>query len=333
MINVSDIKVDFKTNGVTVGELGHDDPRFRYLKPGTIVVLADGVGELMDMVGEKMSTPKQDGDSDANYGGDFWTFKSFKEAVNIFRNKPESVVKYDPAELSIRDNDESGTQVEYDVTGDFIDMGRFMEGIPEAVGTMRAGNARNRRVNFVINLNQWANVKAKDVIHRGERILRLVDALEAGGVRCQLTGIDSNECAHIEVVIKQHQEPLTITDLAVALHTDFKRRIVFRIDEYSKTWDYGYGSPFVFSQALTPEVLYGGNNNELDIMIGSSLQGVEYIDGLFDKLERLLVWEMNKPVPEVESIKLDKEGIYFSPNGYRAEADIRREGLEAIRGD
>ena len=333
MINVSDIKVDYKTNGVTVGELGHRDPRFRHLDPETIVVFADGVGELMDMVSEKMPTPKQSGQSDHNSGRDFWTFKSFKEAVGIFRNKPESVVKYDPAELRIRDNNESGTQVEYDVTGDFIDMGRYMEGVPESVGTMRAGNARNRRVNFIINLNQWASVTASDVIHRGERILRLVDALEAGGVRCQLTGIDSNECAHIEVVIKQHQEPLTITDLAVALHTDFKRRVVFRIDEYSKSFRYGYGSPFVFAESLTPEVLYGGNSNELDIFIGSSLQGKSKIDDLFDKLECLLVWEMNKPVPEVESVKLEKEGLFFSPNGYRAESDIRREGLEAIRGD
>ena len=81
--------------------------------------------------------------------------------------------------------------------------------------------------------------------------------------------------------------------------------------------------------ARHPEMLHSGNNDEINIFIGSNMDGGK-IDHNFDKLEKLLVWEMSKPVPEVDSIKLDESGIYFNPNGLRASEEIRREGLEAI---
>lgn len=58
--------------------------------------------------------------------------------------------------------------------------------------------------------------------------------------------------------------------------------------------------------------------------------GWETIDSHFDKLEKLLVWEMSKPVPEVDAVKVDAHGIYFEPNGARSEDEIRQEGLDAI---
>lgn len=331
MIPEHEVDVFDKGNGVSFAELGKHHPHLRYLKPTTLVVHADGLDNLLGELNKKMPKPKKAGSSD-EFDWGFHHFASYREAMQIFRNTPEQVVKFDPGELRIKDNNEAGTMVEYDVVGDFIDMGRYMEGIPESVGTMHAGNARNRRVNLMINLNQWARIQEEDIRHRGERILRLIDALEAGGIRTQLIAIDSNECAHTEIIIKRHEEPLTISDLAVVTHPDFKRRIIFRIDEYSKTWEYGYGSPYIFADSITPELLDSGNNDEMDIMIGSNLIGKPNIDSLFDKLERLLVWEMSKPVPEVNSVKMDNKGIYFNPNGSRSESDIRREGLEAIHG-
>ena len=53
---------------------------------------------------------------------------------------------------------------------------------------------------------------------------------------------------------------------------------------------------------------------------------------MFDQIERLLVWEMSKPVTEVSSIKLDRNGVWFNPTGSRSEEDIKREGQEVING-
>jgi len=209
-----------------------------------------------------------------------------------------------------------------------------MEGIPEAWGSMHNGNARNRRVNILVNTMQVWSIDHKDVTHRGERILRLIDALEAGGVRTQIVGMGSHQCVHVEVVLKRHDEPLTITDLAVVSHPEFLRRIIFRVNEYSKTWDYGYGHAFVFGEALSrkPELLHTDSNDEMNIFIDSNMVGTDSIDKTFDQLEKLLIWEMSKPVPEVDAVKVDRRGIYFEPNGARDEEEVQREGQEAING-
>lgn len=330
MLEPHELKQTDKGVGYFIGEIKTQHPHLTYLRPTTIVTLFDGVDTALDFVTEKMPTAKEAKSSISTGRDGFNAFKNYQEALDTFRLHPEKLVTFDPAELRIKDADEVGNTVDYDVTGDYIDMGRYMEGIPESVGTMHQGNARNRRVNIIINLNQWHVIPHGIITHRGERILRLIDALEAGGVRTMLTGIESSECNHTEVIIKQHDEPLTITDLAIVSHPEFLRRIIFRIIEHSKTFGYGYGDALRFGGLLTPEIIEGTNVNELDIVIDSNFSNKASVDKAFDQLERLLVWEMSKPVPEVGSVKLDNKGIYFNPNGARAEADIRREGLEAI---
>lgn len=334
MLNEHEITVTDKGSGYTIGEVPSRHKQLDYLRAGALVCLFEGTDQLLDYVSEKMPTAKR-GESSISQGrSGFHAFDSYEEAMTTFRSTPEKVVKFDPSELRIKDEQESGTQVEYDVTGDFIDMGRYMEGIPETMGTMHSGNARNRRVNIMVNLNQRSGMPHEDITHRGERILRLVDALEAGGVRAMITGIESNECGHTEIILKHHDEPLTISDLAVVTHPEFLRRTIFRINEYSNTWDSGYGSAVKFSELLTPELIeVGASNSELNIVVDSNLSGISSIDNTFDQLERLLVWEMGKPVTEVSAIKLNNHGIYFNANGNRDEAEIRREGAEVIKGE
>jgi hypothetical protein len=288
----------------------------------------DGVDTALDYIAREMPEKRKSGASE-DYERNFNVFRTYDEAMDTYRKNPQSVVKYDPTELKVRDVNEAGSIVEYDVTGDYIDMGRHMEGIPETFGQMHNGNARNRRINIVVDLNFSSGVGEQTILRRGERILRLVDALEGGGVRTQLQAIESTECGHFEFTLKQHDEPLTISDLAVVTHPDWLRRIIFRLCEYSETWTYGYGYPRGFNNALTPENLAGDNLNELTIFIGNVENDAS---GWFDKLERLLIWELGKPVPEVSAIKLDGGGISFNANGARAEAEIREEGQNAIRG-
>lgn len=332
MITQDEIKVLDTGTGYVMGEMASQHKHLNYLKHGTIVGLFDGLDNMLDFITTKLKThPKGDASVQTGGSGDeFNAFNSYDEAMDTFRNHPEKMVKFDPSELRIRDESEAGTEVDYDVVGDFIDMGRYMEGIPESVGTMHGGKARNRRVSITINVCQRWDIQHGVITHRGERVLRLVDALEAGGVRTQLTAIESTECNHVEVILKRHDEPLTIADLAVATHPEFLRRAIFRIVEHSKTYKYGYGSAVNFDRLLKPEMLDSGNNDEMDIVIGSNILNISEVDKLFDQLERLLVWEMSKPVPEVSSVKVDSGGIYFNPNGSRSDDEIRREGLEAI---
>lgn len=330
MISQNEVKQVDSGDGYFIGEIEEQHKHLSYLRPGAIVTLFDGLDRTLDFISTKMKTHPKGDSSVKGDGARFNAFKSYDEALDTFRNHPEKVVKFDPSELRIKDESEAGSTVDYDVTGDFIDMGRYMEGIPEAVGTMHGGNSRNRRVSIVLNLNQMAVINHEVITHRGERILRLIDALEAGGIRTSLTAIESSECNHTEVILKRHEEPLTIADLAVVTHPEFLRRVIFRIIENSKTFSYGYGSAIDFGYKLTPELIEGDNINELDIVIDSNFRDNYSTDDMFDQLERLLVWEMSKPVPEVSSVKVAPDGIWFNPNGARASAEIRREGQEAM---
>ena len=329
MITQDEIKVIDNGSRYTIGEIKETHKNLKYLKKGTIVTLFDGIDTALDFINTNLKA-KESKSSEKEGRARFNAFDSYEQAMDTFRNKPEEITKFDPTEIRIRDTAESGIDVEYDVTGDYIDMGRYMEGIPETFGTMRSGNARNRRVNITLNLNQSAGIGHEVIQHRGERILRLIDALEAGGVRTMLTAIESSQCNHSEFVIKQHDEPLTISDLAIVTHPEFLRRAIFRIIEQSKTFVGSYGNVMDFGRALTPEIIEGDNNNELDIIIDGNQRDKESIDKTFDQAERLLVWEMSKPVPEVSSIKLDRYGIWFNPNGARSNSEIKREGNEVL---
>lgn len=333
MIPQDNYKIIDKGVGYTIGELTQTPQFFDYMRPKQIVTLFDGLDAALDFVTEKMPEPKY-GDSSLATGRDgFNAFANYDEALSTFRNSPEKVVKFDPSELRIKDDIEAGSSVEYDVVGDFIDMGRYMEGIPEAVGTMHNGNARNRRVNITINLNQWAGIDHSVITHRGERILRLIDALEGGGVRCQLTAIESSQCNHTEVVIKKHDEPLTTPDLAVVSHPEFLRRVIFRIIEHSKTFSYNYGYAREFGRAVQAEHIQSDNNDEMNLFIDGNLEYTDEVDRRFDEVEKLLVWEMSKPVPEVNAVKVGQDGVYFNSNGTRSDTEIQREGREAIHAD
>jgi hypothetical protein len=250
MLNESDIKVVDRQPGVVVGEFQKNHKLLTYLRQNEMIVLADGLDNMLTFVAESMPNAKQGRSSERNRDpwedSSFNAFDTYNEALTTFRQHPEKVVVFDPGELRIKDDSESGSNVDYDVVGDYIDMGRYMEGVPESWGSMHNGNARNRRVNIIVDVSQVWNIKHEDVTHRGERILRLIDALEAGGVRSELTAIESSECVHSEVKLKRHDEPLTISDLAVVTHPEYLRRILFRVIEHSKTFQDGFGCAILF---------------------------------------------------------------------------------------
>ena len=316
--------------GYTVGEMAGTHPSLSYLKQGAIVTLFDGVDVALDYVTKHMPNAKRSGSSADTGRGSFQSFETYEEAVDTFRHKADTLVKFDPAEMAIKDESEAGNNVEYDVTGSYIDMGRYMEGIPESVGTMHSGNARNRRVTVMVNIGNARFVSNDDINHKSERIIRLVDALEAGGVRTELIAVESSQCNHTEIKIKGHDESLVISDLAAVTHSDWLRRIQFRIIEHSKTFQLGYGSSVVLSEVVSPEMIQSDNVEELVVFIDVNITGKTTIDKRFDEVERLLVWEMSKPVPEVTSILMDSSKVAFADNGSRDKEEIKREGREVL---
>lgn len=263
---------------------------FNFLETNELVGNFDGINTFMDYVKSKMPEPRQKDsdyrDSLQNRDNGFNAFSSYKKAVDTFRDNPESLVDFVDNEERINGGESSGTQVEYDITGDFIDMSRFIEGIPETFGFLSDGNPRSKRIDIIVVGAYPCSVNHESISARSRRILRLVDWLESNNVRCKLSVMFGNECALLNIVVKRYDEHLDVNDLAVAFHPEFLRRLTFRFMEYSDTITYTYGSGVVLNNWF--------NNNDYNVpftngdhtlIIGNSIYE---IDREFDNIESRL---------------------------------------------
>lgn len=281
------------------------------LKENERVMMFNGVRTALDYINENLDTPQNSGSSEGNSSGHAGNaFRSFGEAMDIFLNRPETVVKYDPTQMRPVEFAEQGNDLEFDVTGDFIDIGRVLEGVPENMGRLHNGNPRNRRVRIVVSLAQTHYMTPKEIDHRSERIIRLVDALENANVRTEIIAIDSTTCHHMEIVVKRFDEPMTIEDVAVATHSEFFRRMCFRAAEWSDTWTYGYGRANTLRQNLN--VVKSQLNDEITVYVDGDLQ--QGIDPDFNELEKKLESELSEPVPQLSLISITNDnGLQIHP--------------------
>lgn len=276
------------------------------LKEGERVMMFNGARAALLYVKENLNEARHAKSSLDSSGHAGNGFKSYTEAMKTFLEDPSSVVKYDPTELKPLEWHEQGLDLEYDVVGDFIDIGRVLEGVPENYGRLHNGNPRARRVRLVIGLSQVHYMTPQEINHRSERIIRLVDALEGANIRTEITGIDSNGCSHTEVVIKRFDESLVIEDVAVVTNVDFFRRMLFRASEWSDTYSYGYGRPDILRDNLTK--LKSQLNDELSVYIDGNMRK-DTIDQRFNDLEKMIEQEIGEPVPSLGLIWIDNNKI------------------------
>ena len=286
MIDYSKLKTKWQGEGFTVGEFtGEGGGNLeRYLGLGELCGKFYGVNTFIEFLNREMKKPKSsDYDSSTHYDSDFNKFRTYEETMKTFTENPSSVANFDENDLKILGGDSAGTAVEYDITGDFIDMSRYVEGIPESFGSMYDGNPRSKRMNITITGFFSCMVSESKINKRALRVKRLVDWLESNQIRCQVTYLFSNSNWHTEIVVKTFDEGFDINDLAITSHSDFFRRLQFRFGEWSKTIGWGYGSPRDFWNAYNKSMLENEYNNEFGLMIGSEVDG--NIDGDFDRLE------------------------------------------------
>lgn len=133
-------------------------------------------------------------------------------------------------------------QWQQDYRGPVFDMGEYAIGNPECcleIEYVKGDGARylDLYVNFAV---AWM-VPAAVVMARAAAVATLVEALEAGGIRCRLSAMNYSHVAHGSgglfssvVRVKDYDEPFHLQDAAFALgHPAMRRRISFAIDERS----------------------------------------------------------------------------------------------------
>jgi len=210
----------------------------------------DSVPEVFRVIKKMKWTPQRDESSNSNHGGSFHTFTDLAEALDVFENHPERIREFSQNDDRLTNIESPGKDVEFGVTGDFIDIGRVLEGIPEVFGNAVMGNPKS--VFCTINiLDSFVSYTSPEYqIAKQKRILRLVDWLESQGVRCQIVSSGDSEVIYSSVVIKEFGDPFDLNHLAVSMHPDWLRRVMFLIMEQSKTWQWGYGNSEAYDNRM-----------------------------------------------------------------------------------
>lgn len=255
---------------------------------GSIVIEADSLGSTFTAVQQHFPHPSGAEVSCELGASDFHVFPSWDQAWRTFTKDPSSLRTFTENDTLLRSISQAGNEVGWNVTGDFLDIGRYLEGAPECFGQMQMGKVQGFATVFV-NMCVHGAVPHHTIQQFSKRIIRLVDWLEANLIRTRVVGFRSNETMHYECTVKRHDDHLDLNDIAVLSNPDFHRRILFRITEHSDTHHgYRYGSATsVRSRDFTAEPLGRILPDELVIVTEKiATRHAEGVDAVYDKLEQ-----------------------------------------------
>lgn len=256
---------------------------------GRLSLHFESVRDVFNTISTQGWVPKHDRASERRKSGDsFYAFETLDEAMDVYLNHPEKVRTFSNADVKLESIESPGKDIFYDVTGDYVDIGRYLDGDPENMGNMAMGNPRSvfATINVMISKVHWTDERYIERTQR--RVLRLVDWLESQDIRCQIVATTVSEVLNFSCIVKQFTDPVDLNDLAVVCHTDFFRRVVFLLKEQSKTWTYGYGSADDYDTRMkkyTPQPEDG-----LYVYVGGyfphSGNDTDELDKEFDKIEK-----------------------------------------------
>jgi hypothetical protein len=257
-------------------------------KSGKLKIYADSVQEVFWSIGQQGWKPERDKSSDSRSHSDgFNTFGNLKEANDVFLNNPESIRGFSILDEKLVSREAPGKDVQFDVTGDYIDIDRYLEGVPENFGQAIMGNPRTvfATINVLLSAVHWTS--AEYMLHKQKRVMRLVDWLEQQGIRTQIVLSADSEVWHAEIIVKQFHDPFDLNQLAVGMHPDFFRRTCFLIMEQSKTWTWGYGSSLEYDARMLKHK--SNEDDGLYVYVGGYIpyenNSTKKLDEDFDKIE------------------------------------------------
>lgn len=286
LVSAKDVNVEYAAGSIVVGELSKAPFWAPRVKAGTRAIWARDLRSFLHYVEDTYPNPRHVGRSnDWDAREDFHSFKSFDEAMSVFLDCPHTIRKFKTKEDDIKIPDSLGQDVQFDVTGDYIDIGRFMDGDPEHFGNMHMGNPNNVFATIMLNITAPGHLETGVLERRSQRVLRIVDWLESQQIRTKVVAIKANECTYLELTLKQFHESINLDSMAIVCHNDFLRRTLFRVAEYSRTYMWSYGQAAMVSNGLMKLPI---NRDSTIMMLSEAQATVELTDEIFDKAERTI---------------------------------------------
>lgn len=213
--------------------------------------------------------PAHDNAESRNSARDSWAGGSWDEAIRLAthgwadgatqaKRLLEKITDHAPQEYS-------PIHTQHDMTGAYVDVGAYVEGVPECMIDFAPDIRPKRFVRILIASTFSSFIKAQQVLARGVAIAAAIDKLETRGVRCEIDAIlttqaqnGTNDKLSVMVTIKNAHEALSLEKLVyVAAHPTFLRRIgLSAYEQESATMRSQFG--------CMTERGYGGAVNESD---------------------------------------------------------------------
>ena len=139
------------------------------------------------------------------------------------------------------------TAVEYDVSGDWLDIGRFLSGEPEYFGSLVDHGLRTdapvaKSVRIVVNVAVSQSIGEATMLMRGAATIVLVDTLERHGIRCRIdlahavsNRIVKGDSLETYCTIKNEGDGVSPDKLAFLFgHRASLRRLIFSVNEHAE---------------------------------------------------------------------------------------------------
>lgn len=136
-------------------------------------------------------------------------------------------------------------EVHWDVTGDWLDVGRYVTGEPEVFGEMIETEYERtayppKVIHIVVNVCASSGVSEDVIKRRGAAVAALVKALELKGRRCKIdvvapnNGGRSGRTFYLTIAAKPAEEPMQLNKLVFLMaHPSMLRRLIFSAWEHA----------------------------------------------------------------------------------------------------
>ena len=205
-----------------------------------------GYTEFIDFC---LNTPRHTGndkDSEQKYAKEEanpWAgTHTFEDAVNYAKYGWDAGIKELEQQLDL---DGIKIEVENDIVGCAVDVGRFLSGLPDSMISFYDDTYRDKvPLTVYVNLVYSGMYNGKDAAAFSSKIIETVTHLNKS-FNIKLVGVfavNNTKKTLCMVNIKDTDESFVLNSLAFAFHPSFFRRFWFKWLETTPYWNYGYGS-------------------------------------------------------------------------------------------
>ncbi len=218
------------------------------MKIGENNVVNECFDSLEEFLTHILSTPQHQRKSSIAYDSSWSGSKDMDEAVKIAREGTDlETVAFEISKIK-ETSTTSILELVNDVTGAVVDMGAFLEGIPENMIEFPVVD-NTKFADIIIDVCESASVSKQELNNKAIATACLVDHLENNGYRVRVRVVAFNlmyrskEYYNVCVTIKNHKEPLSIGQLTGSMNSSFFRRLIFLAYEkkYNGWVQSGYG--------------------------------------------------------------------------------------------